>query len=61
MKNCAELTHSAGSHVHSVLLWALAFSVDTSGKTWKMVFFSGDTELIWDSCLHHLPTLVVGM
>jgi len=43
-----------------VLLWALAFSVD-SGKTWKAVFFSGDTQLIWDSCLHHLPSLIVGI
>jgi MFS superfamily sulfate permease-like transporter len=44
-----------------VLLWALAFSVDTSGKTWKMVFFSGDSNLIGNSCLHHFPSLVVGI
>ena len=44
-----------------VLLWALAFSVDTTGKTWQMVFFSGDSHLIWNSCIHHLPSLVVGI
>jgi hypothetical protein len=44
-----------------VLLWCLAFAVDTSGKTWKDVFGSGDVPLILDSCLHHLPSLVIGI
>lgn len=44
-----------------VLLWALSFSVDTNGLTWQHVFFSGDTELILNSLLHHLPSLVVGI
>jgi MFS superfamily sulfate permease-like transporter len=44
-----------------VLLWALAFSVDTSGKTWQSVFFSGDGHSIWIALLHHLPSLIVGI
>ena len=44
-----------------VLLWALAFSVNPSGNTWKMVLFSDDCELIWNSCLHRLPSLIVGI
>jgi hypothetical protein len=44
-----------------ILLWALAFSVDTNGKTWQKVFFSGDSTLIWDSCAHHAPSLAVGI
>jgi hypothetical protein len=40
-----------------VLLWALAFSVDTL----KMVFLSGDLELIRNLCLHRLPSLIVGI
>jgi len=44
-----------------VLLWCLAFSVDTSGKSWKTVFFSKDAALIGDSCLHHAPSLVIGI
>eukprot|EP00980_Cylindrotheca_fusiformis_P023039 scaffold10069_cov69-Cylindrotheca_fusiformis.AAC.8 len=44
-----------------VLLWALSFSVDTSGKTWQQVFFSGDKHLIMDSLLHHMPSLFMGI
>lgn len=44
-----------------VLLWALAFSVDTSGKSWKQVFFSGDSHLIMESLLHHMPSLLMGI
>ncbi|KAG7339587.1 STAS domain containing protein [Nitzschia inconspicua] len=47
-----------------VLLWALAFSVDTSGHSWKDVFLSGphsNPALIWDSICHHLPSLFVGI
>jgi len=44
-----------------VLLWALSFSVDTNGKNWKDVFFSGDIDLICDSLLHHFPALVIGI
>lgn len=43
------------------LLWALAFSVDTGGKTWKEVLMSGDPQLILNSCLHHVPSLIVGI
>lgn len=43
-----------------VLLWCLAFSVDTR-LTWKAVFFSGDWNLILDSCMHHLPSLFIGI
>ena len=44
-----------------VLLWCLAFSVDTTGQTWKTVFFSGNPDMIVNACLHHLPSLVVGI
>ncbi|KAL3938156.1 MAG: hypothetical protein SGBAC_006863, partial [Bacillariaceae sp.] len=44
-----------------VLLWALAFTVDTSGKTWQQVFFSGDSELILESLMHHAPSLFMGV
>jgi hypothetical protein len=44
-----------------VLLWALAFSVDTSGRTWEEVFFSGDSHLIIESLLHHMPSLFMGI
>jgi hypothetical protein len=44
-----------------VLLWALAFSVDTSGRTWEEVFFSGDSHLIMESLLHHMPSLFMGI
>ncbi|CAB9505434.1 solute carrier family 26 [Seminavis robusta] len=44
-----------------VLMWALAFSVDTTGKTWQYVFFSGDTDLILTSLMHHIPSLMVGI
>jgi hypothetical protein len=44
-----------------VLLWALAFSVDTSGLTWKVVFGSGDAQLIRNSLCHHVPSLVIGI
>ena len=44
-----------------VLLWALAFSVDTSGVSWKQVVMSRDPQLVWLSLLHHCPSLVVGI
>ncbi|CAJ1939327.1 unnamed protein product [Cylindrotheca closterium] len=44
-----------------VLLWALAFTVDTSGKNWKQVFFSGDSQLILESLIHHAPSLFMGI
>ena len=46
-----------------VLLWALAFSVDTNGKTWQSVFLfsGGDTALMMESVIHHLPSLMVGI
>ena len=44
-----------------VLLWALSFSVDTNGKTWQDVLFSGDISLIYQSILHHLPSFTVGI
>jgi len=45
-----------------VLLWALAFSVDTSGLTWQHVFLkSNDTSLMINSFMHHLPSLFIGI
>ena len=44
-----------------VLLWCLAFSVDTNGQTWKTVFFSGDLDMIGNACLHHTPSLIMGI
>ena len=46
-----------------VLLWALAFSVDNNGKTWQSVFLfsGGDTALMMESIIHHLPSLMVGI
>ena len=43
------------------MLWTLAFSVDTSGMTWKRVLLSRDWHLMKDSCIHHLPSLFVGV
>ena len=43
------------------LMWALSFSVDTGGKKWQEVFFSGDWSLIEDSLRHHIPSLVIGV
>ncbi|GKY97142.1 hypothetical protein MPSEU_000672600 [Mayamaea pseudoterrestris] len=44
-----------------VLLWALAFSVDNNGLTWKHVLFSGNVKLIGNSLLHHVPTIGIGI
>eukprot|EP00934_Nitzschia_sp_Nitz4_P003214 Nitzschia sp. Nitz4//scaffold136_size62208//36921//40785//NITZ4_006373-RA/size62208-augustus-gene-0.1-mRNA-1//1//CDS//3329535633//3204//frame0 len=44
-----------------VLMWALAFSVDTGGITWKQVLFSGDPSLMMHSLLHHTPSLCMGI
>ena len=44
-----------------VLLWALAFSVDNNGLSWKHVLRSKDGSLMLHALLHHLPTLCVGI
>ena len=42
-----------------ILTWHLGFEVDTSGKTFHAVFFSGDSSLIFEALMHHLPGVVV--
>jgi hypothetical protein len=43
-----------------LLMWTLAFGVDTGGKKIAPVLLSGDWTLIGHCLLHHLPSLVVG-
>jgi hypothetical protein len=42
-----------------VLTWTLAFKVDTNGKSFGTVFFSGDGELMYNSFKHHLPSVLI--
>lgn len=42
-----------------IMTWHLGFVVDTSGKTFHMVFFSGDTSLILYALIHHIPGVIV--
>jgi hypothetical protein len=44
-----------------IKLWALAFAVDTNGKTASQVFGSGNTALIGNSLLHHLPSFIIAV
>lgn len=44
-----------------ILTWHLGFVVDTSGKTFHTVFFSGDPHLILNALIHHLPGVGVAV
>jgi len=44
-----------------ILTWHLGFVVDTSGKTFHYVFFSGDTDLILHALTHHVPGVIVAV
>lgn len=44
-----------------LLMWSLAFTVDTNGKKVHSVFTSGDMGLICNSLLHHLPSLIIAI
>lgn len=44
-----------------ILTWHLGFLVDTSGKSFKAVFFSGDTSVILHALLHHIPGVIVAV
>jgi hypothetical protein len=44
-----------------VLMWALAFAVDTTGTSWLTVFGSGNVQTISNALLHHIPSFVVGV
>lgn len=44
-----------------ILTWHLGFVVDTSGKTFHAVFFSGDTSLMLYALMHHVPGVVVAV
>lgn len=44
-----------------VLTWTLAFKVDNGGIGIGAVLFSDDTSLIWNSLLHHVPSVLVAM
>lgn len=43
------------------MTWHLGFEVDTSGKTFHMVFFSGDKSLIMWALMHHIPGVIVAV
>ena len=42
------------------MTWTLAFKVDTNGLTVSHVIWSGDTRLIVQSLVHHIPSVLVG-
>jgi hypothetical protein len=42
-----------------IMTWTLAVTVDTGGKSIGTVIFSGDTELMLFTLVHHLPGVVV--
>lgn len=44
-----------------LLMWSLAFTVDTNGKSVHYVFTSGDMSLIGNSLLHHFPSLLIAV
>lgn len=44
-----------------ILTWHLGFVVDTSGKSFSAVFFSGDSEIILDALMHHIPGVFVAV
>lgn len=41
-----------------VLMWTLAFKVDSNGIPIEYVLVSGDTNLFLHSCLHHAPSFI---
>lgn len=44
-----------------IMTWHLGFVVDTSGKSFSAVFFSGDTSLMLDALMHHIPGVFVAL
>jgi hypothetical protein len=42
-----------------ILIWTLAITVDTGGKTIGHILKSGDPQLILFTIIHHLPSVVV--
>eukprot|EP00521_Asterionellopsis_glacialis_P011202 CAMPEP_0195293998 /NCGR_PEP_ID=MMETSP0707-20130614/13943_1 /TAXON_ID=33640 /ORGANISM="Asterionellopsis glacialis, Strain CCMP134" /LENGTH=932 /DNA_ID=CAMNT_0040354855 /DNA_START=29 /DNA_END=2824 /DNA_ORIENTATION=- len=44
-----------------ILMYTLAFSIDTGGKKVGEVLFSNDPGLIFNSFLHHLPSVAIGV
>lgn len=43
-----------------ILMWMLAFSVDTGGKKIGQLIMTGDWSLIGHSLVHHAPSLCIG-
>jgi len=43
-----------------VLIWLLAFNVDTNGLTITRLIESGDLSLVSNALLHHVPSFVLG-
>ena len=43
------------------MTWQLGFVVDTSGKTFHAVFFSGDTSVMVNALVHHIPGVIVAV
>jgi hypothetical protein len=41
--------------------WNLGFVVDTSGKSFRDVFSSGDTDLMLYALMHHIPGVIVAV
>jgi hypothetical protein len=41
--------------------WNLGFAVDTSGKSFRDVFTSGDTDLMLWALMHHIPGVIVAL
>ena len=44
-----------------ILMWTLAFSVDTGGLQPTQVLLSGNTTLVQQALVHHAPSLAVGI
>ena len=44
-----------------ILMYTLAFSIDTGGKKVVEVLFSNDPGLIFNSLFHHLPSVAIGV
>lgn len=44
-----------------IMTWQLGFVVDTSGKNFHAVFFSGDTSLMVYALVHHIPGVIVAV
>lgn len=42
-----------------ILMWMLAITVDTGGKSLGFIIKSGDPQLIFFTITHHIPTLAV--